>query len=262
MRRPPCKGVNMAAEEKVRIHWIDNVRAVAFINMILYHLMFDLVYIFDVDIEWYRKMPGYVWQQAICMTLIFVSGMSTNFCRSNLKRGLIIFGCGMLMTLGTWIFMPSQLIMFGILHFLGIARIMAALLGKGFMDKAGKMLGFVTAIVLFAVTKTVPYGYLGIWDRPIFKLPDVLYKSRLLFAIGLPDKNFTSGDYFPVIPWIFLYFAGYFFFGVLRNKGLLGKRFKPVGVLSFIGKHTLIIYVLHQPVIYGVLILLSMFGIL
>lgn len=252
--------MDTAVKEKVRIHWIDNVRAVAFINMILYHLMFDLVYIFGVDVAWYRGTPGYIWQQAICMTLIFVSGMSSNFSKNNLKRGLIIFGCGMLMTVGTWIFMPTQFIVFGILHFLGIARIIFAFTEKQ-IGRLNKIAGFVIFLVLFALTKRMPSGYLGIWDKALWELPDALYQSKLLFAVGLPHATFRSGDYFPVIPWIFLYLAGYFFFGILKERGLEGRQFKPVKALSFIGKHTLLIYVLHQPVIYGVLTALSILGV-
>lgn len=262
MWRQTGKGVNMdtTLKEKGRIHWIDNVRAVAFINMILYHLMFDLVYIFGVNVKWYRGTPGYVWQQAICMTLIFVSGMSCNFSKNNLKRGLVIFVCGMLMTVGTWLFMPSQFIVFGILHFLGIARIIFAF-GEKPLGKLNKMAGFAVAIALFALTKKLPSGYLGIWDKPLWELPDVLYQSKLLFWAGLPHATFSSGDYFPVLPWIFLYLAGYYFFGILKERGIEGKRFKDVPALSFIGKHTLLIYVFHQPVIYGVLTVLSMLGV-
>jgi len=187
--------------------------------------------------------------------------MSSNFSRNNLKRGLIIFGCGMLMTIGTWIFMPSQFIVFGILHFLGIARIIFGLLEKP-VKKLNKIAGFVVFLVLFALTKTMPYGYLGVWDKQVWELPDVFYQSKLLFAVGLPHPTFSSGDYFPVIPWIFLYLAGYFFFGILKERGLEGRSFKSVKTLSFIGNHTLLIYVFHQPVIYGVLTVLSMLGIL
>ncbi len=247
-------------KEKGRIHWIDNVRAFAFVNMILYHLMFDLVYIFGVDVKWYRDTPGYIWQQAICITLIFISGISSNFSHNNTKRGLIIFGCGILMTIGTWIVMPSQLIVFGILHFLGIARIIFGLLEKP-MKKINKVAGFIVFFALFALAKTMPGGYLGIWDTKLWELPRMLYETKFLFALGLPHRTFTSGDYFPIIPWVFLYLSGYFFFGILKSKGLEGRRFKSVKVLSFIGKHTLLIYVLHQPVIYGVLMLLSAIGI-
>ena len=194
------------------------------------------------------------------MTLIFVSGMSCNFSKNNLKRGLIIFGCGMLMTIGTWIFMPSQFIVFGILHFLGIARIIFGLLEKP-AGKLNKIAGFMLFLVLFALTKKMPSGCFGIWDKPLWELPDALYQSKLLFWAGFPHASFSSGDYFPVIPWIFLYLAGYYFFGILKERGLEGRKLKPVKALSFVGKHTLFIYVLHQPVIYGVLTVLSMLGV-
>ena len=244
-----------------RIHWIDNARGVSLVSMILYHLMFDLVYIFGVNVGWYRSWQGYYWQQSICITFIFISGISCAFGRNNVRRGAITFAFGMLMTLGTWVAMPSQLIKFGILHFLGLARIIFGLLQKP-LSKVKAEVGFVVFLLLFLVTKTVPEGYIGIGDAELFKLPEVLYGSKLLFPLGLPHATFWSGDYFPMIPWTFLFFAGYYFFGILTKYKKQGAGFKEWPVFNFLGRHSLFVYVLHQPIIYGVMLLLNYFSLL
>lgn len=246
--------------EGMRIHWIDNLRGFAFINMVAYHLMFDLVWIFGFDIGWYKGSTGYAWQQAICITLIFISGISCAFGSHNIRRGVTILFCGMLMTAGTWLFMPDELIVFGVLHFLGCARIIFGLLKK-LLIRINETAGFIIFILLFAVTKTVPDGALGLWDKALFRLPRALYGTKLLFSAGLPHPSFSSADYFPLIPWIFLYFSGYFFWRILKKTGLEGRRLPSVAPLAWVGRNSLLIYVLHQPVIYGILLLLNRLGI-
>lgn len=243
-----------------RIHWIDNVRAFAFINMILYHFIFDLVYIFGVEMPWYRGIAGKIWQNAICMTLIFVSGMATHFAREKIRSGLVIFGCGILITVGTIIFMPSQLILFGILHFLGMARLIFVVFEKP-LKNMRPAAGVLIFLLLFVVFKNIARGYLGVGPLSI-SLPVAIYQTDFLFLLGLPGPTFFSGDYFPIIPWIFLYFAGYSFFALLKETGHMGEHLRPIKGLSFIARHTLIIYVIHQPVLYGISLLLWKVGII
>ncbi len=247
--------------KKNRINWIDNARGVSLVSMILYHFMFDLVYIFGVNIGWYRGWQGYYWQQSICITFILLSGISCAFGRNNVKRGVITFAFGMLMTLGTWVALPSQLIKFGILHFLGLARIVFGLLEKP-LKKLNPWIGFVVFMVLFLVTKTVPEGYLGIGDIRLMELPDVLYSSKLLFPLGFPHVSFWSGDYFPMIPWTFLFLSGFYFWGILVKLGKKGEHFKAWPIFNLLGRHSLFIYVIHQPICYGLLLLLDFLSVL
>ena len=244
-----------------RIHWIDNARGVSLVSMILYHFMFDLVYIFGVNIGWYRNWQGYYWQQSICITFILLSGISCAFGRNNVKRGAITFAFGMLMTLGTWVAMPSQLIKFGILHFLGLVRIVFGLLENP-LKKIKPEIGFAVFLLLFLVTKTVPEGFIGIGDRRLLELPDILYSSKLLFPLGFPHASFWSGDYFPMIPWSFLFLAGFYFWGVLAKLGKKGEGFKQWPLFNFLGRHSLFVYVIHQPICYGILLLLDYFKML
>ena len=105
-----------------RIFFLDEMRGLALIGMIIYHAAYDLYAIFGLDFDFYS--PAWdTFQMAICCTFIIIAGISARLTRNALKHGLVVFGCGMLMTLGTYFFMPSQVIWFGVLHFLGASMI-------------------------------------------------------------------------------------------------------------------------------------------
>ena len=78
------------------------------------------------------------------------------------------------------------------------------------------------------------------------------------FRYIVQDFGFFSTDYFSLIPWIFLFVAGYFLHRVLEEEGLNEKLFAKgnVPVLNWIGRHSLIVYLLHQPILYGLGILI------
>ncbi|MBE6804995.1 MAG: DUF1624 domain-containing protein [Ruminococcaceae bacterium] len=73
--------------------------------------------------------------------------------------------------------------------------------------------------------------------------------------LGFPPRWFLSADYFSLFPWMFLFLTGYFLYNILENHGLNKKLFTAgrVEPFAFIGKNSLIIYLLHQPVIYLIL---------
>ena len=64
----------MVIQEKTRLHLLDALRGFLLLNMIAYHGLWNLVYLFGVDLLWYRAAPGYLWQQWICWTFITLSG--------------------------------------------------------------------------------------------------------------------------------------------------------------------------------------------
>ena len=83
--------------------------------------------------------------------------------------------------------------------------------------------------------------------------------------IGFTEKSFYSADYFSLFPWLFLYLTGYFGYEVAKQKGALEKlaELKSWGkFLNLVGKKSLIIYMLHQPVVYGILFVLDKVGLL
>ena len=118
--------------------------------------------------------------------------------------------------------------------------------------------GMLCSAVLLAVCWTVPQGGLGTGRHILMKIPESFYDTSFLYWLGFPSEDFYSSDYFPVFPWIFLFFFGVFLGEFLRYKGVFEwmSRKRP-GTLAFLGRHSLCIYLLHQPVLYGVCIILK-----
>jgi len=71
--------------------------------------------------------------------------------------------------------------------------------------------------------------------------------------LGFPPLSFTSGDYYPLFPWFFLYMSGYFLFkGIYQKEKIKNILSYKIPGLSYLGKYSLLIYLLHQPVCYAV----------
>ena len=117
--------------------------------------------------------------------------------------------------------------------------------------------GIVVSMVLFFLFRDVQSGVLGLASHPLAVLPDGLYQSRVLTPFGFPFPGFRSSDYFPILPWFFLFSAGYFFFPILQKSQKLQDVFSVrIPVLSKLGTWSLWIYLIHQPVAMGICMLL------
>ena len=222
-----------------RLHALDLLRGVTLLSMIAYHGTWNLVYLFGVELPWYEQLPGHLWQQSICWTFILLSGFCFSLGSRPLKRGLVIFGGGALVTLVTLIAMPENQILFGILTFTGSAMMLMVPL-EILLRKVPASLGIVAAMALFFFFRN--------WQAPAW-----LYRNLLTAYLGFPTRAFVSMDYFPIFPWIFLFIAGYFLYRILHSLGLDRKLFARgnVPVLNWLGRHTLPVYLIHQPVLYG-----------
>ncbi|MCI8327336.1 MAG: DUF1624 domain-containing protein [Lachnospiraceae bacterium] len=241
---------------------LDNFRGATLISMMIYHLVWDLVYIYGKNWNWYESRPAYVWQQSICWSFIFLSGFCWSLGSRPLRRGLIVFGGGMLVTIVTMIFMPEQRVVFGILTFLGSAMLLLTWLDK-YWKKVNAKIGLLSSIVLFLWTKEINSGYLGFGRVARCRLPLELYRNVVTTYLGFPDSGFYSTDYFSLFPWIFLFFAGYFFYRIVKEAKkmelFIGKKIPIVGDL---GRYSLLIYLLHQPFLYLLLQILNLMDII
>lgn len=244
-----------AETRKERYHYLDDLRGLTLLSMIAFHTTWDLVYLFGNDWQWYQSQGAYVWQQSICWTFILLSGFCWNLGRKKWSRGLIVFGCGFLVSLVTVIWMPEDLVLFGVLTLIGSCMLLLVPLDK-ILCHVPAVAGMAASIVLFVLTRNVNNGYLGFESWNLMALPETLYHGNMLTYLGFTDPTFYSTDYFSLIPWIFLYLAGYFLYHSLQDKKLLQKTrrtrtwCKP---LEWIGRHSLPIYMLHQPVVFGIL---------
>ena len=238
-----------------RVHLMDELRGVLIIGVVLYHLLYDLAVLFPVGIPWMFSN----WMNSvrnICAgALIVVSGISCHYTRSNWRRGLRAFGLGMLLTVVTALFIPSQLILFGILHFFGSMMMLYALL-QPLLEKVPTMVGLLGSTLLFFLTWPIFSGFIRVLGVTVY-LPEFLYNKPLLFPLGFACQGIASADYYPLIPWGFLFLAGSFFGRYVRAGRLPEFCYRShLPLLARIGNHTMLIYLVHQPVIYGLLALI------
>ena len=117
----------------------------------------------------------------------------------------------------------------------------------------------------FFLTRNVARGSFGFEGIRLGAVPEAFYQNYLTAYFGFPPDGFYSTDYFPLLPWFFLFLTGYFIFRAVsplirRKKEAGGSSPAPAAMKPFcwIGRHSLILYLLHQPVIYGVFQLIQM----
>lgn len=231
---------------------LDEMRGFMLLNMLLYHLLYDLVFLFGVPVPWYLSRGAFLWQELICCTFIGVAGACSVFSRSNLRRGLQLIGWGMVITLVTLVAMPGQTVWFGVLHLIGLSTLLFCPLA-GAARRVPPWAGIVLCAVLYLLTYGVSMGYWGIgplWQHP---LPSGLYQHSLLAPLGFPGGDFRSSDYFPLLPYFFVYAAGAFAGRIIRERKPAPFYRSHSGALAFLGRHSLGIYLVHQPVLYGLL---------
>ncbi len=241
-----------------RYHLLDTLRGFAVLEMVLYHALWDAVTMLSLPIPGFRDGWGEWWQASIGILFILLSGFCAPLDRHPVRRGLTVLLCALLVTLATLLAAPRMLITFGVLCFLGSAKLLSALLDKP-LRRLPAFLLFAVLLFLFIFTFTVDEGYLnlfGFWSVP---LPQALYQNYLTAYFGFPHSAFHSGDYYPLLPWIFLFFAGYFLYRIFERKGLLSSlSCGRVRWLGWIGKQALPIYMAHQVLLYAIFTLIGM----
>ncbi len=241
---------------KKRYLLIDSIRGAALISMILYHAIWDMVWLFGADMPWFKTSIEFIWQQSICWTFILVSGFSWSFGKRHGKSGVQILAASILISGVTMVFMPNSLVLFGVLSLLGTATLIMIPLDKIF-KRINPYTGVFLFFFLFLIMRNINEGSLGFGKLVVCHLPKSWYANWFTAYLGFPPKEFFSTDYFSVLPWFFLFVTGYFLFHIFRRKKLMKIRsYKGIGVLNWLGQHSLFIYLLHQPVVYGILYLI------
>ena len=236
----------MHAENR-REHLIDALRGAAVLSMVLFHFCYDVFVIGGRDPGWYERGPVFLWQQSICWTFILVAGyVWRRGKKTALRRGLLLNALGALITLVTYLAVPAEAVWFGILSFLGCAALLLLPLDKA-LDRLPPALGLAGAALLFALLRRLADGWIGL-DPLRLQVPAELSAFKPLTLLGLPYPGFQSGDYFPLLPWFCLYLCGYFLEPLLRRSPrwgrIAGTRLEPLG---WVGRKSLWIYLLHQP---------------
>lgn len=245
--------MEQTAPANPRIHLMDELRGFAVFCMVFYHGFYTLAYLYNIElgkILLHFFMPAEPWFAGL---FILIAGISSNLSHSNLARGCKLLGVALVVSLATWLVVPEERILFGILHFLSVCMILYGLLQPRLRrDRPFTWRPIAGCALLFLLTRNISAGSLGIGPLSV-QLPAFLYTTDWLAPLGIYSPGFFSSDYFPLFPWIFVFFAG----TSLGRLAAMG-RFPAFAYrarapfFSWLGRRALAIYVLHQPVIYGV----------
>lgn len=225
---------------RYRIWELDAVRGICMIGMVLIHFVYDLVSVFGI-VTW--QYPGWFVLVLDWGSVLFVilSGICATIGRHCRRRGFVVLLAGMGITVVTICLHRLGLagagirIYFGILHCLGVCMLLWSVLRR------------LPNGLLVAVS--VVLCVLGYWLERV-----VLVDHLWLLPLGLTNGYFVSADYFPLLPYL-----GYFLAGAVIGRTVYRRKETRLPVvnsrnpilrgLCCVGRHSLGIYLLHQPIL-------------
>lgn len=226
-----------------RIVLIDAMRGFALVLMTAYHFCFDLAYYGFVNID-FNNTPFWLGARAFIVTLfLLLVGISLQLANaggirwSAVWRRLAVIGAAALtVTLASALLFPDSYIFFGILHLIALASLLALPLLRY------RWLALATAVALLLLD---------------LNFADPLFNQPALQWIGLMTYKPVTEDYVPLLPWFATVLLGVFFGSWLlqvkeRFTHWRGDR-GPWPTLRWAGRHSLLFYLLHQPILLGLL---------
>lgn len=252
----------MEKTTKQRIFLLDELRGFAVICMVLHHCFYDIGYLLGLD--WGYEVFDFLcyFQPIFWVIFIVTSGICTNLSRNSTKRGLILLSISLVITGVTAVIMPAlgfegEEIYFGVIHCLACCMIIAGLLKK-VTSKIPTAVGMIGSLALFAITYNLQFGKIGIGSLSL-TLPEFLSEVNFLFPLGITGSSFESADYFPLMPWFFIFAFGIFSGIVMTKKGFPEYAYRSRSkVLQVVGKNSLWVYVFHQVALYAIFFIIRL----
>jgi len=220
-----------------RIASLDAARGLAIVAMIVFHLIWDLGNFGYIDPAIPFSAGVKLFGHAIAIGFLVIVGMSLVLAQGNgaaafWRRLAHIAGAATLVSLGTYLIFPQTFVFFGILHCIALASLLAAPLVAR---------PWPTALAIGLTTVIAPLFF----SNPVFDAP-------LLSWIGLSTITPATNDYRPVLPW-----TGYVFLGAAASQFWRARGLAPFGAnwriepLNLLGRHSLLIYLVHQPALFA-----------
>ncbi|HLC79536.1 MAG TPA: heparan-alpha-glucosaminide N-acetyltransferase [archaeon] len=225
----------------MRFWELDFLRGIAICMMVLFHLLWDFNYFGIISIELYSGAWG-LFQKATAALFLLLLGIlltighdksPSTYAKRFFYRAVQIFCLGILLSLATYIFYPSSMIYFGILHLIGVSIFLSI-----FFVQNPKL-----SLAMGAIAIVLP----RIFDLQKFEIEQ-------LFWAGFASPA-SSLDFFPLLPWVGVVLIGIFVGKILYGKE--NRKFKiekpkvrAIGFLEFLGRHSLLIYFAHQLVLF------------
>ncbi|MFA5917827.1 MAG: heparan-alpha-glucosaminide N-acetyltransferase domain-containing protein [Candidatus Gracilibacteria bacterium] len=218
--------------------------------MIIFHINYSLSNIFSIDFLNFSEIFRFILGKIGVLLFISISGISfflaekkygDKIYKKYLRYSIFLGIISLSITLFTYIFFKEQFIVFGILHFFSLSFLLIIFFRKL------KYWNFLLGIIIILI--------------PVFFTMET--NIHYLFFLGFIYPSFYSADFYPIIPYFGIFLLSYSSSIFLDKKQILGKIFggKQTGIinnfLKYIGRNSLIIYIIHQPIIIFIIYLLT-----
>ncbi|RUM70654.1 MAG: hypothetical protein DSZ07_02070 [Sulfurovum sp.] len=235
-------------QNKKRLIGLDVFRGWAIVLMVIFHFSYDIYYFNIIDFQiqtntffiWFRFLIVSIFLLTVGMSLKLAHQTEINW--SSLKERTLYLGvASFLVTISSYIIFPNSWIYFGILHFILVASFIVL-----------PLLNYPYLSLIIAITTFIAF-HLNILNMHwLFNI--------LVTPLHLPPT--ISVDVVRFVPWISFVLVGISMVSLgwhqrIFNRGFFNKRGKLNNFFSFLGKHSLLIYIIHQPILFGIFILLK-----
>ena len=242
-----------------RIALLDEIRGFCVLCMIFYHSFIFMYEQFNISFGYDAYTFFGPVQPFVSCAFLFICGICCNFSHSNLKRGLKLLAFALILSFISIIVLPKlgfvdTEIYFGVLHFLSISILIYSLFEK-YIAKIPGFVGIIICLFLFYIFRFwLSDGQITLTEDLSVSYPTEWNDIKWLFPFGIRGPGFFSADYFPLIPYIFIFFLGSSL-GKYMAKGYVPDFAYPVHIkpLYWLGTNALLVYIVHLPIVFVIL---------
>jgi len=226
-------------QQAPRVEGLDALRGVAILAMVVYHFCFDLRYFgvarwdFEHDIRWLAA------RTLILSSFLLIAGISAALARRDPaadarwpRHVAVIGGAALLVTAASAMMFPRSFIWFGVLH----AIALSLLLARPLIDRPRAAVAAGVIVIAAGVMLSSQH-----------------FDNRMLGWLGFMTGKPMTEDYVPLFPW-----SGVLFLGIAAGHALVASNFAILAPLArmpralrFLGRHSLAVYLVHQPLLLG-----------